>query len=224
LTALRLSENTNLTSLTLPVGLTNLTALNLSENQLTNVVLPPDLSRLETLNLGGNQLTHFTVPSGLTDLTGLFLTGNQLTNLTLPADMTQLNALGFLGNPLTTLVLSEPLAASTNLTVNLNETVSSLQSEGVSVFTYPLAVQLVRPLPLVGAFKFGINGPPGAYAVYASTDLATWSQIGITSNTLGAVNFVDVTAHLFPQRFYRAAMQNPPANMVFTALVTHEIR
>jgi formylglycine-generating enzyme required for sulfatase activity len=210
LTTLRISENTNLTSLTLPTGMTNLTGLNLSENQLTNLVLPSDLFSLESLNLGGNQLTSLILPPGLTNLVGLFVTGNQLTTLTLPPDMTKVIAFGFLGNPLTTFVLSETLAAT-----NLAGDVATLQNQGVSVFTYPLAIQLVQPLPLIGAFKFGIKGPPGAYAVYASTDLANWSQIGITSNTLGAINFVDVTSHFFPQRFYRAAMQNPPADMVF---------
>jgi formylglycine-generating enzyme required for sulfatase activity len=207
---LRISGNTNLTSLTLPTGMTNLIGLNLTENQLVNLVLPSDLYHLESLNVGGNRLTSLNLPAGLTNLAGLFFVGNQLTNVTLPPDMTQLIALGFLANPLTTFVLSEPLAAT-----NLAADVATLQNQGVSVFTYPLAVQLVQPLPLIGAFKFGIKGPPGAYAVYASTDLANWSQIGITSNTLGAINFVDVTSHLYPQRFYRAAMQNPPADMVF---------
>jgi formylglycine-generating enzyme required for sulfatase activity len=210
LTTLRISENTNLTSLTLPTGMTNLTGLNLSENQLTNLVLPSDLFSLESLNLGGNQLTSLSLPPGLTNLVGLFVTGNLLTNLTLPPDMTRLIEFGFLGNPLTTFVLSETLAAT-----NLAGDVATLQNQGVSVFTYPLTIQLVQPLPLIGAFKFGIKGPPGAYAVFASTDLANWSQIGITSNTLGAINFVDVTSHFYPQRFYRAAMQNPPADMVF---------
>jgi formylglycine-generating enzyme required for sulfatase activity len=210
LTTLRLSENTNLTSLILPVGMTNLVGLNLTANRLTNVVLPPDLYRLESLNLGGNRLTHFSLPPGLTNLVGLFLTGNQLTNLTLPPDMTQLIGFGFLGNPLTTFVLSEPLAAT-----NLAGDVAFLRDQGVSVFTYSLEVQLVRPLNLIGAFKLGIKGPPGTYTVLGSTNLTTWSAVGVATNPLGSVNFVDVTARATPQKFYRAALQGPPANMVF---------
>ena len=107
LTFLRISENTNLTSLVLPVGMTNLTGLILTANQLTNLVLPPDLGRLETLNLGGNQLTSLSLPCGLTNVVGFFVTGNQLTNITLPPDMTHVIGLGYLGNPLTTVVLSD---------------------------------------------------------------------------------------------------------------------
>jgi formylglycine-generating enzyme required for sulfatase activity len=208
---LRLSEN-RLSSLTLPVGMTNLVGLNLESNPLTNIVFPSDLGHLETILVGGNQLTSFTVPDGLTNLTGLFLTGNLLTNLTLPPYLTQLTDVGFLGNPLTTFVVSETLAT------NLTDTIASMQSQGVSVFTYPLTVQLARPRPLIGAFQFGILGPPGVYTVLQSTDLATWSLLSAITNNLGSISFVDTTAQLSPTRkFYRALQQSPPMNMVFIA-------
>ncbi len=209
LTTLRLSENTNLASLTLPVGLTNLTGLNLSDNRLTNLVLPSDLNRLETLDVGGNLLTSLNLPAGLTNLTGLFFVANQLTNVTLPPDMTRLAALGFLANPLTTFVLSE--LQSTNLAAD----VATLRSNGISVFAYPLTVQLIRLRQPLGAFQFALIGPPGVYTVFASADLVAWSPLGTVSNRLGAIVFTDVTAHLSPQKFYRALQQAPPANMVF---------
>ena len=210
LATLRISGNTNLGSVTLPTGMTNLIGLNLTANQLTNLVLPSDLYRLESLNLGGNRLTSLTLPSGLTNLVGLFVTGNQLTNLTLPPDMTRLIGFGFLGNPLATLVLPETLAA-----INLAGDVVALRNQGVSVFTYPLEVQLVRPLMLVGAFKLGVTGPPGVYNILGSTNLTAWSAVGVASNPLGSVNFHDVTAHASRQKFYRALLQSPPTNMVF---------
>src|SRR5262249_16738295 len=152
---------------------------------------------------GGNRLSSLTLPAGLTRLSGLFLVSNQLTNLTLPPDLTNLVALSFLSNPLTTFVVPEPLAASTNLIVNF-QTVSSLPSQGVSVFPYPLTVQLVRIRQPVGAFQFAVTGPPGAYSILASTDLAGWSELGTVTNPLGAIVFTDVEAHLSPQKFYRA--------------------
>ncbi len=208
LATLRLSEN-KLTNLTLPVGMTNLVGLNLSRNQLTNLVLPSDLYQLQTLILGGNQLTSLTLPAGLTNLSGLFVTGNLLTELTLPPDMTQLVDFGFLGNPLATFVLSEVQAA------NLAETVAEMENQGVSVFTYALVAQLVRPRMFTGRFQFGITGPPGVYAVLGSTDLAVWNVVGTADNTLGSISFNDVTVNLSPQKFYRAQRQSPPANMVF---------
>jgi len=204
-------SKTELTQLTLPLGLTNLTTLFLAENHLTNLVLPPDLYRLETLNVGGNQLTSLNLPSGLTNLTGLFFVANQLTNVTLPPDMTQLTEIGFLSNPLTTFVLSELTAT------NLAGDVAALRDQGVSIFTYPLEVQLVRPQPFVGRFQFGITGPPGVYAVLGSTDLVVWSLVGPATNSLGSINFNDVTVNSSPQKFYRALLQGPPKNMVFIA-------
>jgi hypothetical protein len=202
---LRIWRNTNLTRLTLPMGLTNLVSLNLTENKLTNLVLPPDLGRLQFLNIGGNLLASVHLPAGLTNLTEFFVVGNLLPNLTLPPDMTHLVTLSFLANPLTTFVLPESLAASTNFTVNLG-TLASLQSQGVSVFTYPLTIQLVRLLQLVGAFKFGITGPPGVYTILQSDDLTAWSVLGATTNSLGSINFTDTTAHVAPRRFYRVLL------------------
>src|SRR6185503_21128116 len=95
------------------------------------------------------------------------------------------------GNPLTTLVLAEPLAAS-----NLAATVTALQNQGIPVFTYPLTVQLTFPREQpIGAFRFGITGPPGVYTVYSSTNLADWGVLGSTPNPLGSVVFTDVEAH-----------------------------
>jgi Leucine-rich repeat (LRR) protein len=48
-----------------------LITLNLSGNQLTSLTLPAGLSSLSTLDLRDNQLTSLTLPSGLTNLTTL---------------------------------------------------------------------------------------------------------------------------------------------------------
>ena len=67
----------------------------------------------------------------------------------------------------------------------------------------------------IGAFQFAVTGPPGVYTVLGSPDLAAWSELGAVSNSLGAIVFTDVTAHLSPQKFYRVLPQSPPTNMVF---------
>ena len=208
LTILDLFGN-HLVNFVLSNALPRLIILDISFNSLTQCSLPAGMTNLNTLFLEGNSLTNFTLPVGLTKLTQLDLSENQLTDLSLPPDLTSLTALFVAGNPLTTFVLSELEAT------NLTATVSALRNQGVAVFTYPLTVQLLRPRPLTGAFQFGITGPPGIYAVLASTDLTAWSQVGSASNTLGSISFVDVTAHLYSQRFYRALQFTPTANMVF---------
>jgi formylglycine-generating enzyme required for sulfatase activity len=209
LNTLRLDANM-LVSFALPSGMTNLTFVALAGNQLTNLVLPSDLGGLAEIDLGENNLTSFTLSAGLTNLATLTLDGNQLTNVTLAPDATKLVSLFVNGNPLKTLVLSEPMSAT-----NLAATVVGLRDRGISVFTYPLTVQLLPPQPLAGVIQFEITGPPGAYGVFASSDLATWGQVGIATNIVGDISFVDVASHTFPQRFYRALPQNPRENMVF---------
>ena len=206
---LRLSGNTNLTRLTLPVGLTNLTGLFLRFNGLTNLTLPADLANLVQIDVLGNKLASFSVPVGLTNLITLVLSGNQLTHLTLPPDMSKLATLVLNGNPLATLVLSAPLAT------NLAETVAAFQSEGVSVLTYPLVPELVRTRVFVGRFQFGITGPPGVYSVLGSTNLAEWDVVGTAENPLGSITFNDISTNVLPNRFYRALLQTPQTNMVF---------
>jgi hypothetical protein len=96
-------------------------------------------------------------------------------------------------------VLSEPLAAT-----NLAATVATLHDQGVNVFAYPLAIELIRIRQPIGAFQFTLAGPPVAYVVEASLDLEGWSELSVSTNTLGKVVITDGTAHLSPQKFYRA--------------------
>lgn len=209
LTSLNLSAN-GLTNLTLPAGLSVLTSVELGQNQLVNLTLPDDLRALNVLGVEFNQITNLNLPTGLTNLSVLALQHNQLTNLVLPPDTEQLTTVLLGGNPLASFVLSEPMATNA-----LAALVASLQGDGISVFTYPALPRLIRPLALIGSFKFGITGPPGVYSILGSTNLANWSAAGIASNPLGSVNFHDVTANAVPQKFYRALRQLPPTNMVF---------
>jgi hypothetical protein len=97
--------------------------------------------------------------------------------------------------------LSEPLAATTNLTATLD----SLRIQGVVVFAYPLTVQLISPrLIATGAFTFALIGPPGDYVVEGSVDLVNWSDLGALTNTLGVARFEDATAPFSPRKFFRA--------------------
>jgi Leucine-rich repeat (LRR) protein len=134
----------------------------------------------------------------MTNLIALVLQGNQLTNLTLPPDLTKLSTLFLNGNPFTTLVLSEQMAVT-----NLAATVASLRTQGVSVFTYPLAIRLTSPGRTGGAFRFTLTGPPGLYSVLASTNLVNWSAASTLTNALGTAAFTE-SAPLAQQKFYRA--------------------
>jgi hypothetical protein len=102
--------------------------------------------------------------------------------------------------------LSESIAAG-----RLAGLVASLNTQGVSVITYPVAISLIAPhLREDHNFDFEVTGPPGVYTILQSADLASWSTLGLATNTLGSINFTDVTANLSSQKFYRAIPQDPP--------------
>jgi formylglycine-generating enzyme required for sulfatase activity len=200
-----------LTSFSVPADMTNLTALRINDNQLTNLTLSTGLNQLSLLVVSGNQLRSLTFPPGLTSLAFLDLSSNQLSNITLPPDLQQSIGLFMAGNPLTTFVLSEPLAAT-----GMASVVDSLQRQGVSVFTYPLAVRLASPHRMsAAAIELALSGPPGSYAILSSTNLTAFSALGTATNTLGSAIFTDVQAQLSSPKFYRARLLTPPTNMVF---------
>jgi hypothetical protein len=187
--------------------LTNLTTLGLSGHQLTHFSFLSGLMNLTTrsFSLYDNHLTSFTLPAALTNLTYLYLWFDQLTRLTLPAGLTNLTTLSIGPNPLRNFVLPEPLAVT-----SLAGTVASLRSRGVAVYTYPLAVSLVSPQQTVaGAFGFTLTGPPAAYTILSSTDLAAWTELGTLTNALGAVVFTDLQSTNSSQKFYCAKAALP---------------
>src|SRR5688572_5033366 len=102
--------------------------------------------------------------------------------------------------PFKTLVLSEQLAAT-----RLAWEVPIMRGLGVSVYTYPAVASLTsekRTDP--GAFEFTVSGPPGAYTILRSADLAAWSELDTLTNELGTAVFTDFTLKDSSQNFYRA--------------------
>ncbi len=57
---------------------------------------------------------------------------------------------------------------------------------------------------LTGFTASTLAGPPGSYSVLGSTDLSAWSKLGNVTNELGTATFIDRSAPLSPQKFYRA--------------------
>ena len=80
-------------ALTLPIGLTNLTTLEIFDNTLTSLALPADLKNLEFLSIQNNQLPALNLPDGLENLTHLYLRGNSIASLSLPNGLSRLKIL-----------------------------------------------------------------------------------------------------------------------------------
>ena len=128
-------RSSELTSITLPDGLTNLKRLFLPQNQLTSFTLPDGLTNLEYLDIRHNQLIKFTLPEGLTNLRELDLGGNKLSSLTLPEGLTNLEYLN-LGNRLTSLTLPEGLTNLEELDLSYNRLTSLTLPKGLTNLKY----------------------------------------------------------------------------------------
>jgi hypothetical protein len=202
LSILRVSGNPNLTSLTIPEGLTNLTAVFLRSNGLTNLTLARDLHRLQSLDVLDNRLASLTLPNGMTNLVDLFVSANALNSLTIPGDMTKLDWLTLQGNPITTLVLPDYLTDT-----NLLAYVASLPASGTAVYTYPRIPQLLLEQNVFpGRFQLRFTGPPGEYTLFDSSDFVTWDVLGSVSSTSVGATFNDLTVTNANQRFYRVLL------------------
>jgi Leucine-rich repeat (LRR) protein len=120
LTVLQVSCN-QLTTLTLPAGLASLTALDLSYNQLTSLTLPAGLSRLSQLTVNRNPLTQIILPDDMTSLTLLDLEDSGLTTFSFLHAPGSLTTLYLQGNQLTNLSLPAGLTNLTALNLDGNQ-------------------------------------------------------------------------------------------------------
>src|SRR5882762_9031254 len=88
-----------------------------------------------------------------------------------------------------------------------------------------VAVFIPNPAPAQTSLNLhlfaGINvtGTPGnVYVVQSTTDMSqsnSWSSLAFVQLPTTNVLFVDTTAPVAGNRFYRAQLQSPPTNMVF---------
>ena len=127
-------SQSELTSIILPEGLTNLESLKLNSNPLTSLTLPNGLTNLEYLDLRLTRLTSLILPEGLTNLKELWLF-DRLTSLTLPEGLTNLEYLN-LGNRLTSLTLPEGLMNLEELNLSYNRLTSLTLPDGLTNLKY----------------------------------------------------------------------------------------
>ncbi|MGH4139022.1 leucine-rich repeat domain-containing protein [Clostridium sp.] len=93
--------------------LTSLTNLNLATNQISNIEPLKNLTNLTNLDLGTNQMSDIEPLKGLTNLTNLNLAANKMSNIESLKNLTKLTNLDLATNQMSNI---EPLKGLTNLT------------------------------------------------------------------------------------------------------------
>ncbi|MDR0320242.1 MAG: leucine-rich repeat domain-containing protein [Treponema sp.] len=96
-----------LTSVTIPYGVTKIGDGAFRDNQLTNIIIPDSVIEIGGLAFAGNQLISATLPNGITYIRWEAFAGNRLTNITIPNSVIQIDEWAFAGNRLTNITIPD---------------------------------------------------------------------------------------------------------------------
>ena len=113
LTSLNLNDNQKISDISPLANLTKLTQLHLGYNQLSDISPLANLTKLTQLGLWRNQVSDISPLANLTKLTGLFLYHNQVSDISPLANLTKLTRLLLSQNQVSDI---SPLSNLTNLT------------------------------------------------------------------------------------------------------------
>ncbi|MDE0016329.1 MAG: leucine-rich repeat domain-containing protein, partial [Candidatus Poribacteria bacterium] len=101
-------------------GLTNLTSLQLSGNNISDIAAISALKNLDTLDLSSNNISDVSPLSGLTNLTSLNLSSNNISDLAALSTLTNLTSLGLSSNNISDVSPLSELAYLTSLWLSSN--------------------------------------------------------------------------------------------------------
>ena len=102
-------------------GLTALTLLSLSGNEISDISALENLTNLTTLNLTSNEISDISALENLTNLTTLNLTSNEISDISALENLTNLTTLNLSFNKISDISVLEGLTNLTTLTLSVNE-------------------------------------------------------------------------------------------------------
>ena len=98
-------QNKQLTSVTIPEGITSVGYAAFSGNQLTSVIIPNSVTNIYVHAFSENQLTSVTIPNSVTSIEQSAFCDNQLTSVTIPSSVTSIGDYAFKSNQLTSVTI-----------------------------------------------------------------------------------------------------------------------
>jgi hypothetical protein len=123
-------ERSNLTSVTIPNGVTRIHSNAFSYNRLTSVEIPNSVTRIDDYAFYNNLLTNVTIPDSVTRIEDYAFGSNLLTNVTIPNSVTSIGEYSFSYNQLTNVTI--PNGAIGDGAFEFNLITSVTLSEGVT--------------------------------------------------------------------------------------------
>lgn len=179
-----------LTSVTIPVGVTTIGFAAFDSNQLTSASIPNSVSSIAGTAFGRNQLTSINIPLGITTIsTGAFqlnqlagviipesvtsigdlaFSSNQLTSVTIPSGVTSIGGSAFATNQLTNVTIPGSVTSIGNNAFEANQLtsltiLSGVTNIGSSSFLYNQLTTITIPSSVtsVGFAAFGLQSQWG---------------------------------------------------------------
>ena len=126
LTGLNLWDN-NISDISVLANLTNLISLGLSQNSISDISVLSNLTNLEILYLWGNSISDISVLSNLTNLTKLYLDRNSISSISPLSNLTNLTYLYLSQNSISDISVLSNLTNLTELNIR-NNNISDISS------------------------------------------------------------------------------------------------
>jgi hypothetical protein len=100
-----ITEENDITSVTIPDSVTTIRGRAFAGNQLTSVTIPNSVISIGDYAFAYNQLTSIIIPNSVTTIGCCAFTGNQLTSVTIPNSVTAIGLYAFSENKLTSITI-----------------------------------------------------------------------------------------------------------------------
>jgi hypothetical protein len=107
-------RNNQLTSVVIPDSVTSIGAEAFRDNQLISVTIPDSITKIESSTFANNQLTSIDIPNSVTDIGDRAFSNNQLASVVIPNSITKINSNVFENNQLTNLVIPNSVTYISN--------------------------------------------------------------------------------------------------------------
>jgi len=168
LTLLNLSNN-QISNIEPLKGLTNLTDLNLASNQMSNIEPLKGLTKLINLNLNTNQISNIESLKGLKKLADLNLDTNQMSNIEPLKGLTKLTDLNLASNHMSNIEDLKGLTNLTDLNLDTNQMSNIEALKGLTKLTdLNLNTNQIKDYSVVGKYSKSVEKPDIVGAVIAA--------------------------------------------------------
>lgn len=174
-----LFHNTDITSVILPSGLTNIGESAFYNNKLTSVTIPKGVKNIGKEAFSFGRLTSLIIEEGVTSIGESAFSFNDLTSVEIPKGVRSIENRAFTDNKLTsveipkgiTIIEDNVFSRNRLSSVTIPEGVTSI---GVNAFSYNqlTSIELPESIRSIGSFSFGYNSLVSVEIPKVVTDLA----------------------------------------------------